>query len=127
MFDRLKRRDVIAGLGAALASPYVACAQQKPALLGLLSSLSPQTNPKAMAAVYRGLKEQGFTEGQNLRVEQRWADGQYDRLPAMAKELVDLKVAALITIGGNIAALPAKAATTTIPIVFATANDPVAT
>jgi putative ABC transport system substrate-binding protein len=126
-FDQLKRRDIIAGLGSALALPYVVRAQQKPVLLGLLSSLSPQTIPKAIEAIYRGLKEQGFIEGENLRTEQRWADGQYGRLPAMAKELVDLKVAAMITIGGNIAALPAKAATTTIPIVFATANDPVAT
>ena len=95
--------------------------------MGLLSSLSPTTITKAVAAIYAGLKEQGFVEGQNLKTEQRWAEGHYERLPAMAKELVDLKVAAIVTIGGNIAALPAKAATTTIPIVFATANDPVAT
>jgi len=126
-FDHLKRRDIIAGLGSAIALPYVSRAQQKPVLLGLLSSLSPQTIPKAVAATYRGLKEQGFIEGENLRTEQRWADGQYSRLPSMAKELVDLKVAAIVTIGGNIAALPAKAATTTIPIVFATADDPVTT
>jgi putative ABC transport system substrate-binding protein len=95
--------------------------------MGLLSSLSPTAIPKAVAATYTGLKEQGFIEGQNLKTEQRWADGHYERLPAMAKELVDLKVAAIITIGGNIAALPVKALTTTIPIVFATADDPVAT
>jgi ABC-type uncharacterized transport system substrate-binding protein len=127
MFDRLKRRDVIAGLGAAVAWPLAARAQGAPVVLGLLSSLSPRTITKAVAAIYRGLEEQGFSEGRNLKTEQRWADGHYERLPAMAKELVDLKVAAIVTIGGNIAALPAKAATTTIPIVFATADDPVAT
>ena len=73
--------------------------------MGLLSSLSPMTITKAVAAIYAGLKEQGFVEGQNLKMEQRWAEGQYERLPALAKELVDLKVAAIVTIGGNIAAL----------------------
>jgi putative ABC transport system substrate-binding protein len=123
----MKRRDVVAGIGAVIASPFVIGAQQRPVVMGLLSSLSPTTITKAVAAIYAGLKEQGFVEGQNLKTEQRWAEGHYERLPAMAKELVDLKVAAIVTIGGNIAALPAKAATTTIPIVFATANDPVAT
>jgi putative ABC transport system substrate-binding protein len=127
MIDPMKRRDVIAGVGAVIASPWIVRAQQRPAVLGLLSSMSQQTIPKPIAAIYAGLKEQGFVEGQNLKTEQRWADAHYDRLPAMAKELVDLKVAAIVTVGGNIAALPAKAATTTIPIVFATANDPVAT
>jgi putative ABC transport system substrate-binding protein len=123
----MKRRDVVTGLAATAAWPLGTRAQQKLLTLGLLSSLSPQTIPKAIAAIYRGLKDQGFVEGQNLRTEQRWAEGRYGRLPAMAKELVDLKVVAIVAIGGNIAVLPAKAATSTIPIIFATADDPVKT
>jgi len=83
----MKRRDVVAGIGAVIASPFVIGAQQRPVVMGLLSSLSPTTITKAVAAIYAGLKEQGFVEGQNLKTEQRWAEGHYERLPAMAKGL----------------------------------------
>ncbi|MGB8743827.1 MAG: ABC transporter substrate-binding protein [Xanthobacteraceae bacterium] len=123
----MKRREFIAGLGSAAAFPPAASAQPTVPVIGLLSSLSPETVTKAVAAIFQGLKDQGFIEGQGLKTEQRWADGHYDRLPAMATDLVDQKVAAIVTIGGNAAAGAAKAATTTIPIVFATSDDPVAT
>src|ERR1041385_3354291 len=124
----MRRREFLGVLGGAAAVwPLAARAQKAQPVVGLLSSLSLKPIEKFAASIQRGLKDQGFVESQNLKIEQRWADGQYDRLPALAKELVDLKVTALATIGGNVAALAAKEATTTIPIVFATADDPVAT
>lgn len=124
----MRRREFLSVVGGAAAAwPLAASAQQTVPVIGLLSSLSREPVAKAVSAIYRGLKDQGFVEGQSLKTEQRWADGHYDRLPAMAKDLVDLKVMALVTIGGNSAAGAAKAATSSIPIVFATADDPVAT
>jgi ABC-type uncharacterized transport system substrate-binding protein len=96
------------------------------AVIGLLSSLSPEPVVKATAAIYQGLQEQGFVAGRNLKSEERWADGHYDRLPAMAKDLVDRQPAVIVTIGGNSAAGAAKDVTDKIPIVFATADDPIA-
>jgi putative ABC transport system substrate-binding protein len=126
MFVGMRRRDVIAGFGASAIWPLGAPAQQSQPVIGLLSSLSMKPVAKFVAAIHRGLKDRGFVEGQNLKIEQRWADGKYDRLPALAKELADLRVAAIATIGGNVAVLAARTATTTIPIIFATADDPVA-
>ena len=119
----MRRRDFIAGLGSAAAWPVVAQAQQ-PAVpvVGLLGAqgLSVQ-----VAAVRQGLRELGFIEGQNLAIEYRWAGDQYDRLPALADDLVSQRVAVIVTASGTPAALAAKAATTTIPIVFALGGDPV--
>src|SRR5207302_7661589 len=93
-------------------------------VIGFLNSASPGPYAPNVAAFRKGLNEVGYVEGQNVAVEYRWAEGQYDRLPAMAAELVRQQVAA-IAAGGNAAVLAAKAATTTIPVLFSTAADPI--
>ncbi len=94
-------------------------------VIGYLSARSPDDTAPLVAAFRRGLGEGGFVEGQNVTIEYRWALGQYDRLPALAAELVRRPVAILATTGGEPAALAAKAATSTIPIVFLIGGDPV--
>jgi putative tryptophan/tyrosine transport system substrate-binding protein len=123
----MKRREFIAGLGSAAAWPLAARAQQ-PAMpvVGVLGSSTADALNMAMAAFVQGLKEAGFIEGQNLAVEQRWANNQYDRLPEMAADLVRARVSLIVTFGNNVPARAAKAATSTIPIVFFTGADPVA-
>jgi putative tryptophan/tyrosine transport system substrate-binding protein len=120
------RRQFISALGsAAVARPLEARAQQQAMpVIGFLSSNSPEPFTKQVAAFRRGLNEIGFTEGQNVAIEYRWAEGQYDQLPALASDLVRRQVAA-IAAGGPPAARAAKAATTTIPIVFLVGGDPV--
>jgi putative ABC transport system substrate-binding protein len=122
----VKRRTFIAGLGSTVAWPLVARAQQ-PAMpvIGWLSAQSARDDSNRTVPFLRGLKESGYVEGQNMAVEYRWAENQYDRLPALADDLVRRRVAAIVA-AGSTEALAAKAATTSIPIVFASAVDPVA-
>ena len=122
----MRRRAIIAGLGGAAAWPVVARAQQQPIpVIGFFSSRSPEDSAHLVAAFSRGLTEQGFVEGQNIKVVYQWARGQWDRLPAIAADLVAGKVAVIVAAGGEPAALAAKAATSSIPIVFGTGGDPV--
>jgi len=121
----IRRREFIAGLGSAAAWPVVTRAQQ-PAMpvIGWLSAQSARDDSTRTVPFLRGLKESGYVEGQNMAVEYRWAENQYDQLPALAADLVRSRVAAIVA-AGSTEALAAKAATTTIPIVFASAIDPV--
>lgn len=123
----LRRREFFVLAAAALASATPARAQ-RPAMpvIGYLGSEAPGPYASRLRAFGEGLAEAGFAEGSNVAVEYRWAEGQYRRLPALAKELVDSKVTVIVAPGGAEVALAAKAATTTIPIVFEMGGDPIA-
>ena len=116
----IKRRTFIAGLGSAAAWPVAARAQQQAVpVIGWLSSQSADDDTNRTVPLLRGLKETGYVEGQNVAVEYRGAENQYDRLAALASDLVRRRVAVIVS-AGTPAALAAKAATATIPIVFVT-------
>jgi len=123
----VKRREFIILIGGAAAAWPLAARAQRAAMpvIGLLHSSSPEAMAPFLTALREGLSEAGFIDGQNVRIDFRWAEGQYDRLPAMAKELVGQQVALLVAGGGDRPALAAKVATTTIPIVFTGSDDPV--
>jgi putative tryptophan/tyrosine transport system substrate-binding protein len=124
--EAVRRREFIkVFVGTATAWPLTARAQQPRAVIGFLSSASPDAYSDRLRALRQGLKEVGYVEGQNVQIEYRWAEGRNDQLASLAAELVRQQVAVIVAAGGTPSALAAKAATATIPIVFAIAVDPV--
>jgi putative tryptophan/tyrosine transport system substrate-binding protein len=122
----MRRRDFMTFFSSALAWPLAARAQQPTMLVvGFLGSGSPNTDANRVRALRQGLSEVGYIEGRNVAIEYRWAEGQYDRIPALAADLVRRQVDVIAALGGTSSAQAAKAATTSIPIVFQTGVNPI--
>jgi putative tryptophan/tyrosine transport system substrate-binding protein len=122
----MRRREFIAGLGSAATWPVLARAQQPSMpVIGVLSSMGPADSPGLLAAFHKGLGEAGYSEKRNVVILYRWAENKNERLPALARDLVEHHVAAIATLGGPAPSLAAKAATSAIPIVFRFGADPI--
>src|SRR5262244_412554 len=123
------RREFVALLGGAAAAWPLAASAQQPAMpvVGFLHPASPEPFGHIIDGFRRGLNDTGFVEGQNVAIEYRWARGEYDRLPALAAELVQLRARVIVAGGGEVGALAAKAATPTVPILINVSSDPVKT
>src|SRR5262245_5086917 len=122
----MRRREIITLLGGAAVTWPLAARAQQPAMpvIGYLNNGSPESDAPRLTGLRRGLNETGYVEGRNFVIEYRWAGNQVDRLPALAADLVQLRAAVIVT-AGLVPCLAAKAATTSIPIVFSVAADPV--
>ena len=122
----MRRREFVTLLGGATMVWPLAARAQQPAIsvVGFLSSRSPSESAEVIMSFRRGLQEKGFVEGQNVVIAFRWAEGAYNRLPSLADELVALRIAGPFAAGGQPSALAAKAATSTVPVVFSAVNDP---
>jgi putative tryptophan/tyrosine transport system substrate-binding protein len=122
----MRRRELITLLGGAAAWPLAARAQ-RPAMpvVGFMSGRSPEDSAGVVSAFRQGLADAGFIEGQTVKIEYRWANGDYDKMPALAADLVNRKVAVLVGVGGDVSAAAAVEATKTIPVVFGMGSDPV--
>jgi ABC-type uncharacterized transport system substrate-binding protein len=119
------RREFTTLLGSAAAAWPLAARAQQTAVIGYLGAGSATAGVQIMTALRQSLAEAGYIDGRNIAIESHWAEGQYDRLPAMASELARRQVAVIIATGGTAPALAAKAATTAIPLVFSVTDDPV--
>jgi putative ABC transport system substrate-binding protein len=119
----MRRRDFIILTGSVALWPPVAHAQQRGAVIGFLSSRSPDESKHLLGAFHKGLSEAGFVEGTNVTVEYRWAFGEYEKLPALAADLVRQNVAVIAALGGDVSGKAAEQATSTIPIVFGAGSD----
>ena len=124
MTDTIGRRELLAALGGAAAAWSLAARAQQSssAVIGFLGTLSPEGFNEPMRGFRQGLRESGYIEAENLRIEYRWAENRTDRLPALAADLVSRRVAAIAVTGGAPAVLAAKAASSTIPVVFITGD-----
>jgi putative ABC transport system substrate-binding protein len=124
----MDRRELMLLLASALAAPWTSRAQQKAIpVIGYLNGTTPEANAAPLAAFRQGLGETGWIEGQNLKIEYRWAEFHYDRLPALAADLVGRKVDVIAACGTAGEALAVQSATSTVPIVFSVGTDPVGT
>ena len=121
----MRRREFAKLVAATVSWPLVASAQKPIPLIGFLHSASPAAAAANVAAFHQSLREHGYIIGQNVRIEYRWAEGKYDRMPALAGDLVTHKINVIVAGGGSPSALAAKGATSTIPIVFANVGNPV--